>query len=163
MAAQDVIDSTGFHAMSTAINEAATIGDVSSRTKGNVEKALTVANAVSWPEELHEIEAVFASDAEALIAALDAADLDGAKTAVTAIHSSQHDLSHDAFVWLGSQEGEASGVTAVMAAQDIIDSTGFHAMSEAINEAATIGDVSSRTKGNVEKALTAANAVSCPE
>ncbi|MHC4541100.1 MAG: hypothetical protein ACYS74_15175, partial [Planctomycetota bacterium] len=42
----------------------------------------------------------------------------------------------------------------MLAAIDIIDSTGFHGIQEAIEAAMTMADVSPRTQGNVEKALT---------
>ncbi len=162
MAAQDIIDSTGFHGISTAIEEATTFEEVSSRTKGSVEKALTAANAVSWPDELEEAKAAFAADAQALIAALNAADLAAAKEAAHGAHGTQHDLSNGAYEWLDSQIGKASGSGAVMAALDIIDATGFHGISTAIEEATTFEEVSSRTKGGVEKALIAAKAVAWP-
>jgi len=162
LAALDIIDSSGFHGISEAIEEATKFEDISSRTKGTVEKALTAANAVTWPKELAEVQALFVADAEALIAALDGADLAGAKEASHGIHGTQHDLSHEAYEWLGANGGGASGNGAILAALDIIDSSGFHGISEAIEEAAKFEDISSRTKGTVEKALTAANAITWP-
>ncbi len=162
MAAIDLIDSTGFHGISTAIEEATTFEEVSSRTKGSVEKSITAANAIAWPTELAEAQAAFLADAEALVEALDAADLAAAKEASLSVHGTQHDFSNGTYEWLGSQVGKASGSGAVMAAIDLIDSTGFHGISTAIEEAATFEEVSSRTKGSVEKSITAANAVAWP-
>ncbi|MEE8398927.1 MAG: hypothetical protein V3S89_07965 [Desulfobacterales bacterium] len=162
MAALDIIDSTGFHGISTALNAAAVFADVSTRTQGSVEKALTVSKVVHWPAELAAVALAFETDAQTLIDALVAEDLAASQAVGDAIHSSQHDLSHDAYEWLETQEGEFSGTGAVMAALDIIDSTGFHDISTALNAAAVFADVSTRTQGNVEKALTASKAVAWP-
>jgi len=162
MAALDIIDSTGFHGISTALNDATVFADVSTRTQGSVEKALTVSEIIHWPLELAAVAVVFESDAEALIDALVDGDLTAAQAAGEAIHSSQHDLSHEAYEWLEMEVGSFSGASAVMAALDIIDSTGFHGISTALNAATVFADVSTRTQGSVEKALTVSEAVAWP-
>lgn len=167
MAAQDIIDSSGFHGMSETIAEAASMEDISPRTVGSVEKALWASQASAYPEFLGEVRAAFQGDAESLIAALNDGDLEAAKEASEAIHGSQHELSEGAFAWLADQVGEPGEgllpAMSVIAAQDIIDGSGFHGLSEMIAGAESMEDVNPRTVGTVEKALWVSRAASYPE
>ncbi len=163
IAAIDIIDSTGFHGISEEIEAANSMEDISSRTKGKVENAVTISSAVTWPDELTEVEAAFIADAEGIIEALDSADLEAAKGYSLSAHGTQHDLSHETYEWLASQVGKASGSAAIIAAIDIIDGTGFHDISEEIEAANSMEDISSRTKGKVENAVTISSAVTWPD
>lgn len=100
MTAMYVVDSFGFHAMSTAYDEATEVGG---RDAGKVAKVLTAVQFTTWPEALeHQVEALV-EDLEELHSALEAGDLELSREAFHAIHTSQHDLSGAAYEWMNSQ------------------------------------------------------------
>lgn len=163
VAAQDIIDSTGFLGMAEEIEAAETMADVNPRSLGKVQKALAVARAVTWPDTSGDQAQAFKADAEALVKALDAGDLAGAKTAAEAIHGSQHDLSHGVYEWASAEVQDTPGTGAIVKAIDIIDSTGFHGMGHEIEKAETMADVNPRNLSKVRKALTVAQMAAWPD
>lgn len=97
--AQDMIDTAGFHDMAKDIGEATEINPRWASKVGNV---LAVTNAADWSDQSQEAATKFIADLEALKTALDAGDLEGARTASEALHDSQHDLSHATYDWVSS-------------------------------------------------------------
>jgi cytochrome c oxidase subunit 2 len=137
-------------------------GLINSRYLGKARNALTVTLATPWEGGLVSAADVVAADLHELVEGLEAGDVAASAEAAHAIHGSQHDLSHNTYEWLAEQSGTASQPDAVLAAIDIIDSTGFHGMQEEIQAAAAFEDVSSRDLGKVEKALSVALVVTWP-
>jgi heme/copper-type cytochrome/quinol oxidase subunit 2 len=162
LAAIDVIDSTGFHGMTEEIANASSFEEISPRNLGRVQNAWYAGLVVIWPGEVASQAQTFLADAKALVEALNTADLEASIAAAEAIHGSQHDLSHEIYHWLGGQGASAIGVGAIVSAIDIIDSSGFHGMSEEIEAAAGMKDISPRNLGTVESALAAAGLVNWP-
>lgn len=162
LAAIDIIDSAGFHAMAEEIAEASSMEEVSPRSAGRVENARIAATVVEWPGELSGTARAFRADAQALVAALEAGELEAAREASGAIHGSQHDFSHAAYEFFAANAGAAGGLGAMLAAQDVIDSSGFHGMAHDLEHAASMQDVNPRYLSTVEKALISAKLVSWP-
>jgi heme/copper-type cytochrome/quinol oxidase subunit 2 len=162
LAAIDIIDSTGFHGMQEEIEAATAFEEVSPRTLGRVENALTAGLVVNWPVAFSVNAETFFADATALVEALGGGDLEACKEAAAAIHASQHDLSHAAYHWLGENSGSATGIGAVISAIDIIDTVGFHGMQEEIQAAQSMAQVSPRDLGRVQNAMIAAQLIAWP-
>jgi hypothetical protein len=162
LAAIDIIDNTGFHAIQEEILVATSFEEVSPRNLGRVENALVSGLVVTWPTAFSTDTNTFLSDAKALLDALTAGDLETSKAAAADVHASQHDLSHAVYHWLGEQSGSANGIGAVISVIDIIDGTGFHGIQEEIEAAQSMEEVSPRDLGRVLNALVAAQLVAWP-
>lgn len=99
---QDMIDSAGFHDMAEELAEAT---EINPRYAGKVGNVLAVTKVAAWNPDVSAELSQFVADLEALKAALDAEDIEGARAASEAIHDSQHDLSHATFTWIGGMAG----------------------------------------------------------
>lgn len=94
----DMMDTVGLHDMATDL---ATATEINPRYASQVGNLLLTIRVAEWPAELAGAAATFASDLDTFKAALEAGDLDAARTAAEAVHESQHDLSHSFYGWLG--------------------------------------------------------------
>lgn len=162
LVAIDSIDSAGFHDMAEDLAEAA---EINPRHAGKVGNVLTVIAATAWSEDVRAELDVMTADLKALKTALDADDLEGARTHSEAVHDSQHDFSKAVYGWLDGHSGGLAaasdhvGMISVLAAQDIVDSAGFHGMAEDLAEAT---EINPRWAGQVGKVLTAVNVAAWP-
>lgn len=161
VAAIDMVDSAGFHGIANDLAEAT---EISSRLAGTMGKVLVAAEAAVWPAAVSTELDVFMADLAALKAALEADDLEQARTASQAIHGSQHDLSNAVYAWLGAEPSGTHGsvdldLACTIAALDIVDSAGFHGIATDLAEAT---EISSRLAGSMGKVLSAARAAAWP-
>jgi hypothetical protein len=74
---------------------------------GDVTTARQVASAVAWPSELQEGSGNLVTHLEALEAALEADDLEAAKTEAVASHDAWHDFSGAAYAHIAGEEPPA--------------------------------------------------------
>lgn len=155
LSAIDVIDSAGFHDMAKALAEATEVNARDATKAGNV---LAVTKATTWPEAIRAEEASFVTDAQALKDSLDRKDLTQARTAVEAVHDSQHDLSQAFYAWLGKQPrlthraGAVHADLCTLKVTDMVNSAGFHDMAKDLAQAT---DINARYAGKVENTVRA--------
>ena len=98
LAAMVLIDGAGFHGMDEGLNGGE---EIDASWVGKVTRAKQAAQTVDWPEDLKAAADAFIAAATALETALTADDAEAAATAAVAAHETQHDLSHDAYAFLG--------------------------------------------------------------
>lgn len=162
MAAEDIIDSAGFHDMAEDLAQAT---EINPRYAGKVGNVLAAMNAAAWPADTQANVDTFRGDLTALKTALDANDLEAAQTAVEAVHDSQHELSKGTFAWLGGQHmshddmSEPLVAACMLKAQDLIDATGFHGIAEDLAEAT---EINPRYAGKIGNALAVVNSMDWP-
>lgn len=162
VAAIDIVDSAGFHGIATDLADAT---EISPRLAGSMGKVLIAANAAVWPSVVRPIVEVFIADLTALKAALEADDLELARSASEAIHGSQHALSSAVYAWLEAQPaGVVHGsvdldLACTVATIDLIDSAGFHGIASDLADAT---EISSRLAGTMGKVLAAGKAAAWP-
>lgn len=99
LTALKLIGSAGLHGMDDALNGDAPA--IEARWVGAVTRALIATRAVSWSGDLQPLVETFVTEAEALVAALEADDVEQAGPASAAAHDAAHALEHDAYAALG--------------------------------------------------------------
>lgn len=160
MAATDLVDSAGFHAMQEELEASGSIND---RWAGTVADVQTAMQSVPWdPSLAHGVEELEAA-LEEFHAGLLAGDAEAALAGAVAVHEAQHHFSPAVYAWLSEQRpghDDASVLVTSLAAIDIVDSAGFHGMGDSISEA---GEISGRNASTVGNVLVVVNAARWPE
>jgi hypothetical protein len=105
LAAMSLIDTAGFHGMDTGLNGATPAIDAS--WLGKTRNARIASAAITWPEELQPQAKAFTDAAARLQAALENDDAAAAAAPAHDTHETQHDLSADAYAYLGTKAGIA--------------------------------------------------------
>jgi len=169
--AQAYIVGAGFHEIAEQLEQTSAIEPA---YLGTVRNALVVLNATPWPPDLSAEQQKFATDLQALEAALVANKPAEALKAAEAVHESEHDLTQASFAWLGEQKhdfdsimGMMGGdkmmqgvmVTGVQSAQTYIAGAGFHEIAEQLDKTGTIEPA---YLGTVRNTLTVLNATPWP-
>ena len=117
---------------------------------------------LGWPAGISQEAQSLLDNLTALDEALVKADLSAAKDAAEALHESQHDLSAATYDWLGTQNATVSNVGAVLGVIDLVDTAGFHGMSQAHAAATSFADIPSSDGRTIKHVLAAAKTVAWP-
>lgn len=96
------LDAAGFHAMDEAIRA----GELDPRYLETVRTTIAAANAVTWPDELHDEVDAFTTTAEVLEAALQEQNSEAAAEAAALAHERQHELARAIFAHLAPHDSD---------------------------------------------------------
>ena len=99
--AQYLMDTAGFHGIDEALNESKKIETSYPSTINRVKKIVT---QLTWPVELDASAQALIKALDELSAALEADNAEDAAKAASAVHETQHDLSHAIDEHLGSED-----------------------------------------------------------
>lgn len=101
VAAAYVLDNSGFH----DLEEATAAGQMPAGSLGRVQRAHMITAATMWPQPLKETAARLTTELGTLSAAMQAGDVSAAAGPAHEVHEIEHDLSRDAYAWLGRLGG----------------------------------------------------------
>jgi hypothetical protein len=120
------LDTAGFH----ALDEAVSAGRIPAGSLGQVRRGRIALQATTWPEGLRDTANRMASAMAQLEPALRDEDANRAKGPASDVHELGHDLSDQAYTWLGSGSPAAAPATTAPALDDHNHATDDHAMDE---------------------------------
>ncbi len=133
---QHIMDTAGFHEISTALSETQTIDPEYFSTVTGVVKVLS---QTTWPADLQDQAHAFIDSLTAFAAALESDKVTDAVALSETVHDAQHELSHEVEHWLGDAQAKTDADPFdISVAQHFMDSTGFHEMATALSETQTI-------------------------
>ena len=92
-----LLDNAGLHEIDEGLQ---TAEEIDPSYLGAIRRIRGVVAAAPWPDELQEQATGLVETMDALAAALEADDLEAARTAAEEVHSIQHDFSHAVGEWL---------------------------------------------------------------
>ena len=134
---QQIMDTAGFHEISTALSETQTIDPEYFSTVTGVSKVLS---QTTWPVDLQDQAHAFINNLTAFAMALESDNVTDAVALSEIVHDAQHELSHEIEHWL--EDAQASAADAdpfdISVAQQFMNSAGFHEMATALSESQTI-------------------------
>ncbi|MBK8419467.1 hypothetical protein [Candidatus Villigracilis saccharophilus] len=133
---QHIMDTAGFHEISTALGETQTIDPEYFSTVTGVVKVLS---QTTWPADLQDQAHAFIDSLTAFAAALESDNVTDAVALSETVHDAQHELSHEVEHWLGDAQAKTDADPVdISVAQQFMDSAGFHEMATALSETQTI-------------------------
>jgi uncharacterized membrane-anchored protein YhcB (DUF1043 family) len=158
-----LLDTAGFHVIDERLNQEGVIdpGDA-----GVVNRVNRVLGATSWPEDLQAQVDSLRATLDKYAEALANDDVEAAKPLATQAHELQHDLSHAVESWLGEMTAGTVAVGAqeqmfqVTIAAYLLDTAGFHAIDERLNQEGVIDPGDAGVVNRVNRVL---GATSWPE
>jgi len=98
---QYLIDTAGFHAIDSELEQT---GEIQAGYLGTVGRVSKLVEHTAWPAELEEPAARFQAALTALLEALEGEESAAAAEAASEAHAAQHDLSHAIDNWLSGDE-----------------------------------------------------------
>lgn len=136
-----LMDTAGFHAMDERLNQE---GTIEASDAGTVNRVNGMLAATTWPAELQTQVDALRETLSQYAEALANDDVEAAKPLATQTHELQHDLSHGVEHWLSAVTSSDAALSEqeqlfqVTIATYLMDTAGFHAMDDRLNQEGTI-------------------------
>lgn len=149
---QFVMDSAGFHDMNSSLT---TNQIVDPNYNSVVKKVKKVLENTNWPTDLNSQAQIFIANLGLFSEALAANNVADAVALSETVHDEQHDLSSAIDTWASTFTDSDTEVDSfgVAIAQYVLDSAGFHEMSEDLTTTQTIDSTSNSIVKRVKKVL----------
>jgi hypothetical protein len=150
--AQYYLDTAGFHGMADVLSDTQKIDSTFLSRVTRVQKVLT---QVTWPPEVSSQAEAFLEALDSFSTALRDDKVSDAVAASDTVHDAQHELSHAIDAWLETKPSKSAEPNRfqVRIAQYYLDTSGFHAMAEALTEQKKIEPAYPTTVNRVARVL----------